>query len=207
MNQIEAFLKLRIGLTNEELLQKVMDAFYIRNLKKGDYLIECGKHPAELCFLMKGLLRGFFTDQQGNEITDSFIVSVGCTAMPYADFTKPSPINIMALEDSQVMVIPIQLVRELLAEHIEIAHIYNKLLLLGAAEHWEIKTALYQHTAEQRYEWFLKRYDGLINRVPHIHIASFLGITPVTLSRLRRKRKEKKLKDENHLSAPDYGDS
>lgn len=190
MDQIEAFLKYQIGLTDEALLQKVMDAVFFRNLKKGEYLVKCGEHTTGLCFLVKGLLRGFFLDHQSNDVTDCFGFRFGSTAMPYADFNALSPINIVALEDSQVLVVPIQLVQQMLMEYIEIAHIYNRLLLMGAAEHWEIKTALYQYTAAQRYEWFLQRYEGLIDRVPHVHIASFLGITPVTLSRLRGKRKE-----------------
>lgn len=191
MEQIELFLKTQIGLTNDDLCQKVMEAVYIRSIKKGEYLIKCGEYSTGLCFLIDGLLRGFFIDYQGNDVTDCFGFRFGSTAMPYADFNAPSPINIIAMEDSRVMVIPMQLIRQMLAEHIEAAHIYNHLLLMGAAEHWEIKMALYQYTAAQRYEWFLERYEGLIDRISHVHIASFLGITPVTLSRLRSKRKER----------------
>lgn len=190
MDQIEMFLRSQIGLNSNNLCHKVMEASYIRKIKKGEYLIRCGEHPVGLCFLVNGLLRGFFLDYQSNEVTDCFGFRFGSTAMPYSDFNAPSPINIVALEDSQVLVVPIQLVQQMLMEHIEVAHIYNRLLLMGAAEHWEIKTVLYQYTAAQRYEWFLQCYEGLIDRVPHVHIASFLGITPVTLSRLRRKRKE-----------------
>lgn len=46
-------------------------------------------------------------------------------------------------------------------------------------------------SASERYRWFLSNYPGLIDRVPHRHIASFLNMTPVTLSRLRRAEREK----------------
>ena len=45
----------------------------------------------------------------------------------------------------------------------------------------------------ERYQWFLKHYPGLIQTVSNKHIASFLGMTPVTLSRLRRKLRDEKL--------------
>lgn len=189
MEQIEEFLKNQLGLTDRMLLQKVMNAVYIRDLKKGELLVTCGSRPAGLCFLYSGLLRGYFLDYQGEEVTDCFAFRFGATAMPYADFNQPSPISIIALEDSRVMVIPIETVEELFSKYIEIVHIHSQLLLWGAAEHWEIKMALHRFTAGERYEWFLRRYPGLIDRVSHVQIASFLSMSPVTLSRLRGKAK------------------
>lgn len=49
-------------------------------------------------------------------------------------------------------------------------------------------------TAMERYRWFLDEYPGLIDRAPHRHIASFLNVTPVTLSRLRREERRNALK-------------
>ncbi len=189
MEFVEDFLRNQIGLTDRELLSKIMDVIYIRELKKGELLVKSGNRPAGLCFLCSGVLRGFFLDYQGNEVTDCFAFQFGATAMPYADFNQPSPISIVAVEDSKVMVIPIETVQELFDHYIEIVHIHSQLLLWGAAEHWEIKMALHRYTAGERYEWFLRRYPGLINRVSHIHIASFLSMSPVTLSRLRGKAK------------------
>ena len=56
--------------------------------------------------------------------------------------------------------------------------------------HWEIRTMLCQHTAMERYQWFLQTYPALADRVSNKYIASFLGLTPVTLSRLRRALRE-----------------
>lgn len=190
MKQIEAFLRTQIDKADETLLKAVTEVAYIRTLKKGDYLIKCGEHPKGLCFLLNGLFRGFFLDNQGNEVTDCISFRYGATLMPSADYTVPAPISIIAMEDSQVLVVPLQTALALLRENPAGIEIYNRLMCTGVAEQWEIKTALYQYTAAQRYEWFLERYEGIIDRVPHVHIASFLGVTPVTLSRLRSKRKE-----------------
>ena len=64
--------------------------------------------------------------------------------------------------------------------------LYANLVLRSAKRHWEIKTVLYQYTATQKYQWFLQAYPELICHVSGRHIASFLGMTPVTLSRLKR---------------------
>ncbi len=190
MNQIETFLRTQIDPSNKALFKAVMDVAYIRNMKKGDYLIECGERPTGLWFLISGLFRGYFLDHQGNEVTDCISFRYGSTLMPSADYTAPAPISIVAMEDSQVLVVPLQTALTLLWENAEGIEIYNRLMCTAVAEQWEIKTALYQHTAAQRYEWFLQRYEGIIDRIPHIYIASFLGVTPVTMSRLRGKRKE-----------------
>ncbi len=58
------------------------------------------------------------------------------------------------------------------------------------AMHWEIKTMICRNNAMQRYQWFLKTYPRLVDRISNKHVASFLGITPVTLSRLRRTLRE-----------------
>ena len=51
--------------------------------------------------------------------------------------------------------------------------------------HWDIKRAVSQKTARERYVWFLKAYPGVIDLIPHRYIASYLGMTPITLSRVR----------------------
>ena len=72
----------------------------------------------------------------------------------------------------------------------ELMEIYNFFLRKALARHWEGKILMHQCAAMERYQWFLREYPGLINAVSNKHIASFLGMTPVTLSRLRRKLRE-----------------
>ena len=68
---------------------------------------------------------------------------------------------------------------------------YNHLLTDALKRHWEIKTMLYKCTAKERYEWFLENYPGLIDQVTNKYIASFLRMSPVTLSRLKTLHKSK----------------
>ena len=100
-------------------------------------------------------------------------------------------LSIEALTDSEILCIPIESIRELLKENIFLLQIYNRFLANALERHWEIKNILHKQTAKERYQWFLEAYPGLIDRVSNKHIASFLGMTPVTLSRLRRVLREK----------------
>jgi len=73
--------------------------------------------------------------------------------------------------------------------------LYNRVLIAAIAaldEHWRMKQVLHQYTALQRYQWFLETYPGLVDRVSNKNIASFLGMSPVTLSRLRRTMREQR---------------
>ena len=59
-------------------------------------------------------------------------------------------------------------------------------MLRGALQDiWELKTMLHKCSAQERYQWFLKNYPGLIDQVTNKYIASFLRMSPVTLSRLK----------------------
>ena len=75
---------------------------------------------------------------------------------------------------------------ELLDKEPELLRIYNMLLTNALRYHWSMKALMYQYSAMERYQWFLKYYPGLIERVSGKHVASLLGMTSVTLSRLKR---------------------
>lgn len=189
MDRIEEFLRTQLGVKNENLCSKIKKNAHIRSIKKGEYLVKSGENITELCFLLKGLFRFFFLDGNGREVTDCFCYLYGCPAVPAANINDPWPINIVAVEDSQVLAIPIDSLQRMLQNNTELLHIYNRLLISAITEHYTVKMALYQYSAAERYEWFLRRYEGMIDRVPHVYIASFLGMSPVTLSRLRGKRR------------------
>ncbi len=197
MESIQKFLQEQVGVTDPYIMDAVMRTVSVRVVRKGEYLLEQGQPPIGLCFLLSGLLRGFFVSYDGKDVTDCFGYKFGTIAMPFGNMMKPSPISIEALETSTILVIPTQTMQDILQHSDEAVRIYNRMLLAGAEDHWEIKTALYQYSAAERYEWFSQRYEGLLDMVPHKHIATFLNMTSVTFSRLRRPLKEEKNVSEN----------
>ena len=189
MDQILEYLRITLGLSDNELLRTIRQTAYINHYEKGSFLLRQGECPDGFCVLINGILRGYFLDKDGTDITDCFGYRMGTIAMPFSDMSMPSPINIEVLEASDIFIIPRHTMQELLTHNFEAVQVYNRILLAGATEHWEIKNALYQYSATDRYIWFTKRYEGLIDLVAHKYVASFLGISPVTLSRLRGKIK------------------
>jgi CRP-like cAMP-binding protein len=193
MDQIEQFLREGLGIVDDLLIEQGKIGSYILDISKGKHLARQGDALPGVVFLISGMFRFYYVDSTGHEHTDCFCGSYGYPVMPAIDVNMPLPINVQALEDSTVLVISIELVQKLLDDNLEIIRLYNRLLIQSLTQHWEDKMALHQYDAAQRYAWFLKRYDGLIDRVPHVHIASFLNISPVTLSRLRKNMKMGKL--------------
>ena len=129
-------------------------------------------------------------DINGKDMTDCIVFRCGDSAMPDNDFTQPASITLEALTDSEVVCIAITEVMRLLHEYPVLSETYSKLLLRSANMHRNLKIATYQFTAAQRYQWFLKEYPGLIDRIGHKYIASLLNMTPVTLSKMRKVLKE-----------------
>lgn len=151
--------------------------------------------PTVVPFLLKGIVRGFLFDVNGREITDCFAVQPGIPVMTSADLRVPSPFSMEAMVDSEFLTIPIVEIQRLLEKYSELQQLYNQLLIFSFSMHWEIKLTLCRNTAMQKYQWFLEKYPGLIDRISNKCIASFLGMTPVTLSKLRRVLREKENKN------------
>lgn len=176
-------------LTDQNAVELLASVVKIEEYEKGKLLIEAGAVQTYLPILANGLFRGFLLDQDGQDITDCFIYHPGDVVMGCNELGAPSRINIEAVRPSRCFLLPISEVMRLLDTPI-FMHMYNRLLVEALERHWEEKMLMHQCTAMERYQWFLSRHPGLISSVSNKHIASFLGMTPVTLSRLRRQVRE-----------------
>ncbi len=191
--QTAEFFRTFLGIRNEAVARRMAAASEVRRLERGDLLIQADEEQKWCFFLLSGLFRGYFLDDSGQDISECFVSEPGDTVMSCLGLREPSPITFEALEDSEVLCVAIPEVLRLLEEEVELVRLYNALLLEALRNQWQVKLALYRYSARQRYEWFLRTYPDLFGRVTNKHIASFLGITPVTLSRLRRTLREEQV--------------
>ena len=190
-----AFLENNLHLTDERVIRQALGAAKIETLKKGELLLESGQSMTHLTFLIQGVLRGFLIDMNGKDITDCFAFQAGDAAMPCQRLDQKSRISIEAVTPCEVIKFPISLVLEWMRNYPELLELYNRLLVQALERHWEVKMLMYRYTAMQLYQWFLKHYPQLSRQVSSRHIASFLGMTPVTLSRLRGKIRKQKMQE------------
>ena len=190
MQEAESFYADVLHVKDRGLVKELAEITTSVYLDKGEMLVHEGEEQNYFSFLTDGILRGFYIDANGRDVTDCFGYRCGTPAMACIKEGAPALFSIEALTACSFLQIDINALMALLHEEPQLLWIYNDLLKAALEEHWMTKTMLCQHSAMERYQWFLKAYPGLIDQVSNKYIASFLGMTSVTLSRLRRKMRE-----------------
>lgn len=184
-------------LKDEELIQKLVKVTTRKKLKKGEFVVRIGEIVNYIYFMESGILRGYFLDEDGRETTECFCFRCGSPVIPVnqLELNIVSPIAIEMLKDGNFFCVPISEVMALQKDYLEITLLYDRLLVKALEGQRKLKQALNQYTALQKYQWFLQEYPGLFESISNKYIVSFLGITPVTLSRLRRSIREAEKKE------------
>jgi CRP-like cAMP-binding protein len=171
----------------------IYPCFKRREVKKNEFILLEGFVCKHLYFLETGLLRYFFT-KDGNEVTKFFTNAPYCfTSQASYNSKKPAKENIQALEHSIVWEITVEKSDNLFA--LDCWTIFARKIIQEVqffAE--EILEEIQSETAEQRYKKMVHIDALLANRIPLKHLASYLGIAPQSLSRIRKKLAEKSKK-------------
>ena len=182
----------RISLSLEEF-ERCLLFFSPKNIRKKQFLLQEGEISRHLAFVSSGCLRGYTVDRRGEEHVVQFAVEDWWITDLQSFLRKtPSSQNIDALEDSQVLLIDFE-GREKLLEAVPKLERFFRMLLEAnyVASHRRIEESLAE-SAEERYLTFLNMYPALAQRIPQSQIASYLGITPQSLSRIRKEMSENK---------------
>ncbi|SMC39084.1 Crp/Fnr family transcriptional regulator [Cellulophaga tyrosinoxydans] len=159
----------------------------IRKVKKGEQLLKQGDICQHTFFVEKGLLRYFSIDKKGKENVLQFAPENWfITDRESVYFNQPSKYYIDALEDSEVLVLEKNFVEKISEQNNSFEEFNNKLLHNHIRSLQKRIELLLSATAEERYLDFIKVYPNLLLRVPQTLIASYLGITPESLSRVRK---------------------
>ncbi|HQU82767.1 MAG TPA: Crp/Fnr family transcriptional regulator [Pyrinomonadaceae bacterium] len=188
---IEYFNRL-IPLDTEER-RLVYELFKPRSYRRRQYVLQEGDVCNHLNFVLHGCLRLYKADEKGNIHTLQF-ASENWWIIDIGSFygKKPSELNIDALEDSSVLRISYENFILLYTKAPKFDRIFRVLIENSFVA---LQNRLLQNissTAEERYRSFMEIYPHLANRLPQTQIASFLGITPEFLSRLRNRRAKTK---------------
>ena len=183
------FYKDALNVQDGQIAEQLAEISRLETLEKGHRVISMGERMEMMPILVTGVLRGYIVDENGRDITDCFIFRKGDVIMGTGDFLSPSPVHIETTTECQVLMVPLAELLQLLDQP-ELLMIYNQQLVHALERHWQVKMMLYQSDAMTRYQWFRKQYPDLENKITGKHLASFMGMTPVTLSRLRRRLRE-----------------
>ncbi|RYF93929.1 MAG: Crp/Fnr family transcriptional regulator [Chitinophagaceae bacterium] len=180
------YLTERLSITPEQA-NLVTDGLRSRAFKKGTIILEAGNRISESYFINSGLLRLYSIDLKGKEhiiqfAPENWMLSERNSLL----FNEPSPFYVEAIEDTDALVVGKDFFTGMKNIVPEILELNIKMLHNSIRVSQKRINMLLSATAEERYLDFIKLYPNLTLRVPQWMIASYLGITPESLSRVRK---------------------
>lgn len=171
----------------EKDVEELEASFTRRKILKGHHLIKVGEFCKEIFFIKSGRLRVYYLDEKGNEVT-CFFFEENQFVSSYTSFLTNAPTkeNIQAIADCEVFTISRDRLDKVSIQ-IPTLHIFRRIMAENLFIAMERRISMLQsQTAQERYEKTIKETPELILNIPLQYTASFLGITPQHLSRLRK---------------------
>ena len=163
-----------------------------RTLRKRQYLVQAGTYFPYECFVNKGSLRTYHVDNNGQEHIVQFAFEDWWTGDMYSFLSgQPALYHVEAMEDAELWVIEKNQLEKLYIDVPKFDRFFRILLQNAYVSMQRRISENMSLSAEERYLAFLKRYPQFEQRVSLKQIASYLGITPESLSRIRRQLAQK----------------
>ena len=183
---LESYKQICNKITDEELLY-ISKRLTISEFKTKQYYLKAGQVQTAIGYVISGLMRSFYIDEKGNEITIAFIKE-NEYATDYGAFIrqKPSKYYFQCLEPSIVVNLPYAAMQEGYDSYKNIER-YGRLVTeeVLVQQQTRLESFLFEK-AEERYLNFIKRSPDLFNRISLTYLSSYLGIERQSLSRIRK---------------------
>ncbi len=179
---------------DDQAWQQLQEHSSFQTFNKHNTLLTANKKSGHLWFIFQGLVRNFYVTPQGKEFNKSFITAPSlCGSMTEVVTGNPSRFSIDALEDTTTIVISIEWFKEMSNHHSGFKTLALVLAQQLALKKEQREAELLLDDATTRYQRFLGDNPHLKGRIPAYHVASYLGITEVALSRIKRSLKSQSL--------------
>jgi len=179
---------LQFGHFNQQQIDLVKSKGAFKEIKKDEYFHEAGKIPREVGFLTEGIVRICYYNNKGEEITkyfideNNFIVDINSYHQ-----NIPSSGYIQAITHCKFIVFSTEAMKELSMTILIWDDVINKIINKALIEKVNRISPMLAEDATERYSNFFTQFPKLANRIPLSYLASYLGITQSSLSRIRRK--------------------
>lgn len=188
MTELEQYIKSYFRVVNPDDIKTIVSLFELKTIKKGDFLLKSGRHCNNLSFVQSGLLRMYISTDE-KEITQ-WISTKGYFSIDLSSFVfeTPSRLSIQALVDTELYSITKTNYNKI-GKLIPKWYALEKLFIVRCFI--VLEERIFSHLsmkAEERYNYFFENNRELFNQVPLQYIASMLGMTPETFSRIRKKQ-------------------
>jgi CRP-like cAMP-binding protein len=185
MKELIAYI-LQFGNLNQQQIALVEQHMTVVELPKDTYFSEAGKIPRQVGFIVTGVMRGCYYNNKGEEITRCF-VSENSLVVDYAHFEAQTAAAeyLQAATDCQLIVFSKRNWEELSETIVGLDLIMSKMIQKCLFQKSR-KGPVISQDATTRYLEFLEQHPSLTNRIPLAYIASYLGVTQQSLSRIRK---------------------
>jgi CRP-like cAMP-binding protein len=175
-----------VSLTNEET-EVILPLFTLRRFRKHQYILQEGDLVRHETFIIKGLTRTYEVDEKGQEHIIQFGLEDWWVGDLYSFLTgAPSRYNIDCLEDTEVLQITKADLEEVYQKVPKIERHFRIMVQNAYIASVQRISSNMMKSAAERYREFIDKYPSIYQRVPNHYVAAFLGITPQSLSRIRR---------------------
>lgn len=179
----------KIRLTRKALKKILIEDTRIELFRKGEIIQENNKINRQCYFVFQGLVMAYYVKDNGEEITSWFMREMDIVISVKSFFTQqPSREVLVALEDTICISLSYELLQKIYGVFTEFNFVGRVFTEKYYIQMEERAFSLRMDDATQRYEKLLANHPDILQRVPLKYIASYLGITPQSLSRIRRKK-------------------
>lgn len=179
-----------LNITLEDSLRaRINNSARRQRLLAGDTVMREGDRYSCLYLLQKGIVRGYYIDSQGNDMTKCFSCEGDVFCSEGLRSSGPATFTIECLEDCECVSMPCGLVHEIMEADPRVACAIRRLFEQEVGRLEKRSRDLMMKNAEERYLLFCEEYPELHHRVALKHIASYIGVRTASLSRIRRQLK------------------
>ena len=185
MKQLEDIIKKYQNL-EEEIKMEFLSSFTEKEIRKGDFFISNNQYTSQIGFIKSGIFRVFYTDINGDDVNNVFLLDNDFIIGRLKPFSKVST-SIQAIEKSTILTADMNSIFELIEKHHSISQLFLKIASSYFDKNVDREIRLRKYDALNNYLFFMKDYPNLINKIPHYYIADYLQISSTHLSRIRKK--------------------
>lgn len=176
---------------SEDEQRAIAESLQIGKYKKGKYLLMQGNISDIKCyFVLMGCVRQFFVDESGKEVTSNFFTEE--QAIPIINEKTQgelSKYSLVCVEDSILVVGDVTSESTMFNKYPQLEMMIRKMMEINLGEMQDQLCEFISSSPEERYKIILRQRPQLIERVPQHQLASYLGITPESLSRIKKRMK------------------
>lgn len=185
-NQIVKYFSQITTLSQEEE-KALAEGMVVTKLKKGTFLIKEGKISMDTYFIIEGCLRQFCLIDGEEKTTNFFTEGQWVIALTGISQSTPSFYNLVCMEDSSLVIGNEKKAQELFKKFPRFETLARVVVEKSFAEQQQLMTSYHTDTPEQRYIKLMKARPDLFQRVSQYHMASYIGVKPESLSRIRKR--------------------